>query len=60
MMEAANTSETSVNFYQTIRSNNPEDSHLHVMQLQMEKKKQRQNYRNGNTVKVMSVATMKA
>jgi hypothetical protein len=29
MMEAASTSETSVNFYQTIRLNNPEDSHLH-------------------------------
>jgi hypothetical protein len=28
-MEAASTSETSVNFYQTIRRNNPEDSHLH-------------------------------
>jgi hypothetical protein len=29
MMEAASTSETSVNFYQTTRHNNPEDSHLH-------------------------------
>jgi hypothetical protein len=28
MMEAAFTSETFVNFYQTIRRNNPEDSHL--------------------------------
>jgi hypothetical protein len=28
MMEAANTSETSVNFYQTTRRNSPEDSHL--------------------------------
>jgi hypothetical protein len=28
MMEAARTSETSVN-YQTTRRNNPEDSHLH-------------------------------
>jgi hypothetical protein len=28
MTEAANTSETSVNFYQTTRRNNPEDSHL--------------------------------
>jgi NADPH-dependent 7-cyano-7-deazaguanine reductase QueF len=27
MMEAANTSETSVNFYQTTRRNIPEDSH---------------------------------
>jgi hypothetical protein len=30
MMEAAGTSETSVNFYQTTRRNNPEDSHLHT------------------------------
>jgi hypothetical protein len=28
MMEAASTSETSVNFYQNTRHNNPEDSHL--------------------------------
>jgi hypothetical protein len=28
MMEAANTSEMSVNFYQTTRCNIPEDSHL--------------------------------
>jgi hypothetical protein len=28
MMEAASTSETSTNFYQTTRRNNPEDSHL--------------------------------
>jgi hypothetical protein len=30
LLEAANTSETSVNFYQTTRRNNPEDSHLQV------------------------------
>jgi hypothetical protein len=30
MMEAANTSETLVNFYQTTRRYNPEDSHLHT------------------------------
>jgi hypothetical protein len=30
MIQAANTSETSVNFYQTTRRNNPEDSHLHT------------------------------
>jgi hypothetical protein len=30
MMEAASTSETSVNFYQTTRRNNPEDSHLYT------------------------------
>jgi hypothetical protein len=28
MMKVVNTSETSVNFYQTMRSYNPEDSHL--------------------------------
>jgi hypothetical protein len=28
MMEAAGTSETSINFYQTTRRYNPEDSHL--------------------------------
>jgi hypothetical protein len=30
MMEAANTSETSVNLYQTTRRNDPEDSHIHI------------------------------
>jgi hypothetical protein len=30
IMEAASTSETSVNFYQTTRRNNPEDSRLHI------------------------------
>jgi hypothetical protein len=30
MMEAASTSETSVNFCQTTRRYNPEDSHLHT------------------------------
>jgi hypothetical protein len=30
MTEAASISETSVNFYQTTRRNNPEDSHLHI------------------------------
>jgi hypothetical protein len=30
VMEAANTSETSVNFYQITRRNSPEDSHLHI------------------------------
>jgi hypothetical protein len=29
-MEAAKTSETSANFYQTTRRNNPEDSHFHT------------------------------
>jgi hypothetical protein len=28
MMEAASTSQTSLNFYQTARRNNPEDSHV--------------------------------
>jgi hypothetical protein len=30
MMEAASTSETSVNFYQTTRRSNPEDNHLYI------------------------------
>jgi hypothetical protein len=30
MMEAANTSEASVNFYQTKRHNIADDSHLHI------------------------------
>jgi hypothetical protein len=30
MMEAASTTETSVNFYQTAQRNNPEDSHLYT------------------------------
>jgi hypothetical protein len=30
MMAAESTSETSVNFYQTTRRNNPENSHLHT------------------------------
>jgi hypothetical protein len=30
MMEAASTSETSLNFYQTTRRYNPEDGHLHT------------------------------
>jgi hypothetical protein len=30
MMEAASTSETSANFYQSSRRYNPEDSHLHT------------------------------
>jgi hypothetical protein len=29
-MEAASTSETSVNFYHTTRPNDPENSHLHT------------------------------
>jgi hypothetical protein len=31
MMEAARTSETLVNFYQTTRRYNPEDSHIQIM-----------------------------
>jgi hypothetical protein len=34
VMEAADTPETSVNFYQTTRCNNPEDSHLHTRRLE--------------------------
>jgi hypothetical protein len=30
MTEAVSTSETSINFYQTMRRNTPEDNHLHT------------------------------
>jgi hypothetical protein len=33
MMEAVNTSETSVSIYQTTRRNIPEDSHLHRLRM---------------------------
>jgi hypothetical protein len=33
MMEAASTSETSLNFYQTTRRYNPKDSHLQFLSL---------------------------
>jgi hypothetical protein len=33
IMEAVSTSETLVNFYQTKRRYNPEDSHLHIYDL---------------------------
>jgi hypothetical protein len=42
MMEAASTSETSVNFYQTTRRYNPEDSHLHT--------RRRENLKSYNTM----------
>jgi hypothetical protein len=34
MMKAARTSETSINFYQTARHNNPEDGHLLTRRLE--------------------------
>jgi hypothetical protein len=34
VMEAASTAEMLVNFYQTTRRNNPEDSHLHTRRLE--------------------------
>jgi hypothetical protein len=34
LMEAASTFETLVNFYETTRRNNPEDSHLHTRRCQ--------------------------
>jgi hypothetical protein len=40
MMEAASTSETSVNFYQTARPNNPEDNRPHT--------RRRENLRSHN------------
>jgi hypothetical protein len=36
-LEAAVTYETSVNFYQTTRRNNPEDSHLHTRRRENQK-----------------------
>jgi hypothetical protein len=36
-MEAASTSETSVNFYQTTRRNNPEDNHLKTLHVSITK-----------------------
>jgi hypothetical protein len=44
MMEAASTSETLVNFYQTTRRNNPEDSHLRT--------RRRENLKSHGRVKV--------
>jgi hypothetical protein len=35
MMGAARTSETSVNFYQIARRNNPADNHLHLLVAKM-------------------------
>jgi hypothetical protein len=34
VMEAVSTSETSVNFYQSARRNNPEDGHLNTRRLE--------------------------
>jgi hypothetical protein len=42
MMEAAGTSKTSVNFYQTFRRNNPEDSHLHTRRRENQKSQNNQ------------------
>jgi hypothetical protein len=41
MMEAASTSETSVNVYQTTRRNNPGDSHLHTRRRENLKSRQK-------------------
>jgi hypothetical protein len=43
MMEAASTSETSANFYQTTRRNNPKDSHLHTGRFKNLKSRQGEN-----------------
>jgi hypothetical protein len=48
MMEAARTSETLVNFYQTTRRYNPEDSHLRTHR--------RENLRsNYNSIKILQI-----
>jgi hypothetical protein len=44
LMEAARTSETSVNFYHTTRRNNPEDSHLHTRRRENLKSHQHSSY----------------
>jgi hypothetical protein len=44
MMEAAITSETSINFYQTTRRNNTEDSHLRTHRLENLKSHELQSY----------------
>jgi hypothetical protein len=49
MMEAASTSEASVNFYQTTRRNNREDSHLHTRRREYLKSKFRLLNDFGNT-----------
>jgi hypothetical protein len=47
MMEAASTSETSVNFYQTTRRNNPEDSHFHTRRREnLKSHKSKTDFRN--------------
>jgi hypothetical protein len=49
MMEAACTSEPSVNFYQTTRRNNPEDNYLHT--------RGRENLKSHNTTQLTSLQT---
>jgi hypothetical protein len=46
MMEAASTSETSENFYQTTRRNNPQDSHLYTRRLENLKSLSRSVFHN--------------
>jgi hypothetical protein len=45
-IEAASTSETSINFYQTTLRNNPEDSHLHTRRRENLKSYKGRNCRN--------------
>jgi hypothetical protein len=45
MMEAARSSETLVNFYQTTRRYNPEDSHLRLLNVHEIEKRFKQVYR---------------
>jgi hypothetical protein len=51
MMETVNTSETSVNFYETTRCNIAEDSHLHTHRREMPKSHYRLIYLNAQTLK---------
>jgi hypothetical protein len=50
VMEAASTSETSVNFCHTTWRNNPEDSHLHA--------RRRENLESLKQQSVMSIAAL--
>jgi hypothetical protein len=58
MMEAASTSETSGNFYQTTRRNNPKDSHLlsrYYFRIRMERLRKRKiNLISGNPTHILT------
>jgi hypothetical protein len=57
MMQAASTSETSVNFYRSTRSNNPEDSHLYIRHRENLKSQQIRDSVNGANIIVTVTIT---